>query len=68
MRGKTNASFVCPVSGCSGTFTGHSTFEGRLLRLLCEAVLTCRSRSHAFTYYRRDTISMQAAWVWERVC
>jgi len=66
-RRKTDANFACPVPGCGSTFTKHFNLKGALYRHSGEIVLTCRYRSHAFTY-RGEAFPVQVAWVWERVC
>jgi len=66
-RRKTDANFACPVPGCGSTFTRHFNLKGAFCYPLCETALTSRSRSHAFAQ-RRETIPVQVARVWERVC
>jgi hypothetical protein len=48
-RRKTDANFACPVPGCGSTFTRHFNLKGAFCCPLRETVLTCHSRSHAFT-------------------
>ena len=66
-RRKTDANFACPVPGCGSTFTRHFNLKGVLCRRLRGTVLTRRSRSYAFAQ-RGETIPVQVARVWKRVC
>lgn len=66
-RRKTDANFACPVPGCGSTFTRHFNLKGIPSCHCFQLMLTCYPRSHAFTQ-RRETVPVQVARLWKRIC